>query len=325
MVRAGWRKIKCIEINPPLRGAWPDLWNARWNAATVALQLAAIKGLGANCVKVTGGTTAETDANGTHAYPSETTYRPRRQFFLRQCRRLGLMVYWTLGNGGGTLVGADGSERAALMPPLVALAASLGVDGRDVIVALDLCNEFNNTINPASTWSANSARPNAGVIADMAAFVTAVRAVTALPLSASVVVSSPGALASNGFIDLQHDLRLDFHDIHPYYQDAPNPGGYNPDGLVPASADMAALEGRTKFLGSYLIGEIGCALTAGASFQARWFDGIGAIMRRPRCRGAVMFILADYETKYRYGIYADTDTSFTTPRPGMSAPFARWP
>jgi hypothetical protein len=325
VARAVGPKIKCIEINPPIKGAWPDLWGSAWNAATVSLQLAAIKALGANCVKVTGGTTTETDGNGTHAYPGEPTYRLRRRFFLRQCRRLGLRVYWTLGNGGGTVVGADGSQRAILMPPLVALAKSLGEEGHGVIVGFDLCNEFNNTINPASTWSTDSVVPNAGVTADMAAFVSAVRAVTHVPLSASVLVTSRSALGRNGFIDLQHDLRLDFHDIHPYYQDAPNPGGYKPNGPVPAAADMAVLEGRAKFLGSYLIGEIGCALTAGASFQAQWFDGIGEIARRDRCRGAVMFILADYETAYRYGIYADTDTSFTNPRSGMSVPFSRWP
>ena len=167
---------------------------------------------------------------------------------------------------------------------------------------------------PAVGWGNGAV--NAQMISDMSALVNSVRAVSRLPLSVSIKVASAAAMGLNQYIDLQYAIALDFHDIHLYCTAS-----------RPAVTDGAVLESRAKFLGSYIIGEMGRAISNGAADQLSWFNGIGDVQRRPLCKGTVMFGLTNFDTAGGtddYGIYLTTDPSFTAPRQGMLVPFQNW-
>lgn len=309
------KTVKCLELAPPLGGYWPDLWSSGWNQSLLASQIAQVAAEGANSIKISGSGVNE----GTHTYPAESVFRTRRDWFLNQCRSNNLPVYWNIGNEPAQVFGAAGDQGATNIPIIAALAGTLEQDGGDVIMAIDGMDEMDD--GGVSTWSTTSV--TAKCRSDVSALVQAIRAATKLPLTMSVAVSSPTSMASNPFIDLQYDLGLDFHDVHLYYQN----GTYNASGLIPQSSDMVNLENRTKYLGRYIIGEMGCAITAAQALQTTWFNGIGDIMRRPQCMGAVMFTLTNFDTVGGgddFGMYTIADTAFASPRLGMKTPFHNW-
>ncbi len=312
-------KIKCIEYHCPYGGHWLDIWNAAWSTTLVTAQLTQIAALGANCVKVSGG--AVTD--GSSAILASATYRSRRQFFIQQCRALNLKLYWNVSdNPVAELFGPTSNLLSTYIPLQVALIASIEQDAADILVGFDLLNEVTNQGLTPSTWANSATATNAQAISDMTYYVNAVRAAgVKTPLTFSCSVNSAGAMVTNQFIDLQAQL-CDFHDIHPYYQD----GAYSFSNHIPSPADFAAFEKRSKYLGHYIIGEMGVGINGGSSiaFQTNWFNQIGEIARRPQCQGAVMFLLADFESTTCYGMYPNGDTSFSQPRLGMTVPFQTW-
>ena len=147
----------------------------------------------------------------------------------------------------------------------------------------------------------------------------ACRAVTDIPLTASVIMHSPSEIRTSTNVGIQLIIGCDFHDFYPYYQ----VGSYTIGGLVPAGVDYLNLEGRADYLGRHFMGENGCALAAGPSYQTSWMQGLGQQVSRGQSHGGYAFCITDFDT-----VSSDQrgfcDSTVSNPRAQMVTPFHAW-
>ena len=322
LVKTATVKIKCINIVHITGAHWAYLWNTGWNPSRLTACLNFAQSIGANAVKITGngiGPDVASNSAYTDNYPDDVTFRSRIQWFFAQCRAMGLKVYWNLNSEPARWLGADGSQGAVNLPIIAKLVGWLHYDGADLLVAIDIQNELNGASNRPTTWGGNT-NPPTQVTTDLRSLMNACRQATDIPLTASVIMHSPSEITTSSNIAIQTAIGCDFHDFHPYYQ----VGSYTAGGLVPAGTDVANLEGRSDYLGRHFMGENGCALAAGAAYQASWMQGLGQQVSRGQSHGGNAFCITDFDTvgSDQWGF---CDSNVANPRPQLVMPFQAWP
>jgi hypothetical protein len=278
--------VKGLFLAPNMAAAtWGDMWGPHWTwDGWVKPQVDVAVALGANAIK-TGIPMLPYLRGGAEANDATTRIRQ----FQAYCLEHGLMVLWVAAPSDFFGTGAQISSALQSF-------ASVAEDFPNVI-EIDVINEIN-------LWG--PALPDATAAASTLA--TAVRAVTAIPLTTSIITygvpdwRSPWVEALGGIVDL--------FDFHPYY----------------ASGDATIADARTfRELTSgrpYLMGECGLELFNGAAAQTARWEAAGLISSEPECYGAVGFCIADYESQRRYGIY---DENLLNQRQQLVQPFSGWP
>ena len=332
LARGSFVKLKCIELTATEAngGAWGNgVWGTGWSPTRLAAQLAQIKSLGANCVKIGTGTVSSSDV-------ADATMRPNMRAFWQMCRNNGLVAYVVM-QGCGQCTGTDptaanayGLSVATNVAYQCKVLSWLQADAPDVIVGVDLANEFNNYGNQTS-WGVPVYDVNLGKywstttqwISDCSYFMNQARQACSFPLTMSVfMLNNAGAYSAGTAIAVQNKISCDFHDVHPYYNQST--GGVTSSMTLPQGIDLAALEGNAAYLGQSFIGEIGVPTNSDAGIINSFISGLGDMARRPKCRGVSYLGLTDI-SGFPAGMYPDGDTAFASPRNTLITPFKNWP
>lgn len=301
-VNLGKVTLKGVNVVRQINSKWADFW-ATWNWETwVRPQIDVALAAGANCIKVTASGIGPTEDG--YAYPDDTTLRKRIEQFVGYVESRGAVVYWNLVAHPLYVLGSGGTLGPTNFPAVQKIAGWL--EALPGIVAVDLCNEINNSF--PTSWNG----PNyAQATTDLQALRDAVRAVTSLPLTASVLCQAVSDI-TGAWMQAAAPV-VDFHDFHPYYT-----------GGTPAVADVTALRAAQWFKGRYLVGENGVNMSQATGARTTWTTQLGQIAALADCFGAVFFCAADYDitAANEFGMY---DTNVRNGRSDVLTPFAGWP
>ena len=318
-------KLKTLEISPDAQfsaanGDWGRLWS-NYPSANFAERIQWAKAHGANSVKWT--------CSGSRvSYNNYPTLNVLEAYISDVCgilRAERMFLYLSLAHSD-EIAAPNGDGREARTAEIAATAALWMKYGSDLIVGCDICNEVQFGFAPSTAGLPNNGRPStwgsadspsAGFFGDMAYFYKEIRRVMPdVPMSFSAYMPSRAALGSNGFLNAQAALEMQFHDYHPY-------NGLNgkaaaddlTTGQFPASADPVPLESAQFFLGGHLIGECGIQRRHNASNKAAMFNGLIAQASRTLSFGfAGAFIDYDYTSSNEPGDYGIRQDATLTDR-----------
>jgi hypothetical protein len=290
LLSGGGTKVKGLCVTHKygyITGDWATDW-VNWYKPQI--DLAVVQG--ANCVKLYDNGQATTQNNGVSTAAQAINY-PQ---FLTYAAQRGLLVYCVFG-GPGTWSANGTTQFASMLGTWAALLNQF-----PNVIGIDLCNEINNggpAISLAQTW----------VTAGMAA----IRAVTNIPVTASICILAQSDLSS-AYISAIAPL-VDFIDIHPYLASG-----------VAASPDIWAdqiIALRTNsWWKQFLIGESGQSVAAGSRQPITW-QANGQLLALSDCLGVMGFSVADFDVgpSNQWGMYG---SDLTTSRAQVVAPFQQW-
>lgn len=286
-------KIKGLEVVPESAegGNFGNLWKDWPWASWIKPQIDLAIGLGANLVKLGGGS-VEAQLSGYITAPTAAT---QAQQFLDYCAGTGLLVYWTMGNTSTSVE----SGAAAL------IATELGVlNGYPNVVGIDMCNEINYPSVAIATAQ--------GIMNTLTA---PARAATGLALTYSLSIQGAGLYtqAVPQFGAPVVAPYVDFFDFHPYYVSEGEP--------QPSDLDTFRSQPYYK---RWMIGECGYSASVGETQQTARWDAIGATGASSDAYGAVGFSITDFggSGSGDYGVY---EADLTTARAWIATAFAGWP
>lgn len=273
------------------------LWMAWDWTGWVKKQVDVSVALGANCLKLTG-----CNAAYMHFPASRSAILSQLRQYVEYCAGLNVMVY-----EGGAAPSLYSSDPAGYIAALVAKAQVL--DQYSNVVGMDLCNEINTGTAALKFYPNNSP---AAASSFMSKAVPAVRAVSSLPLTASITLNTK-AMLSDTWVQAVAPW-CDFIDYHPYFN-------INQVTLAEiTAADITPLRSNSWWK-PFLIGESGQAVSTSASRMTSTYQANGGISALPDCMGAIAFCTTDYEATFKWGM---TDSSFAT-RSAVTTPFQSWP
>ncbi len=192
-------------------------------------------------------------------------------------------------------------------------------EAADLIVFVDAINKMN--IQTPMPWGGGTqAAPNGTARSDLFFYFDAPRKVTKeTPLTISVTTSGPEALTNgSGWFDLQYDLGCDLHDVHCYWDNA----------APPTKPHFDAFEGRSKFIGCYIVSEFGNNATQSDAVVRALNNGMGDIAARPACLGIGMWCITPQAATFSqptndFGFCADVEGTIV--RQVKQASSAQWP
>lgn len=269
---------------------WAVLWRW-WDPDWLAAQLDDAVEFGCNVVRVMG------SILGIHlGYYSRATYLAEWSELLEMCRVRGLYFY-PCGNPGGVEVSPI--PDATLQDEMVAWAAHIAAYRTSI--AIDLVQEDHAF----------------GASADGIALADAVRDVTTLPLTYSIIGGNPSTLghAENDAAVTALSAIVDFYDLHWYYD--------------PGEDDIEQYWWDGGRIAKLVIGEYGSPFSAGAAAQTARYEAVAATInhagnsgRRPA--GAFAWVARDFGDNPATEMWGLSEADGTR-RTWITAPFLTIP
>ncbi len=280
---------------------WPNMWdpNYDWNG-WLRPGLDRVAALGANTVKMIGLGVPALSVDGVTLKPY---LADRMRQYLDYAQSLGLLVFWQVNSRK-----AYGTT-SQLVAAAVANARVLA--GYQNVVGIDLWNEID--LELSATWEADA-------VPFMAAAYPAIKAVTTVPLTASLSAGPPLPPASGYTRMTRLFPYVDFWNFHQYHRTTdvtaiPYPGQFDTFRTLP-------------YYKPWLIGESGAprvsggggGFAAGPLEQSEHWSRLMVMSYEPDCMGVVGFSLTDYDALH-FGVYEE---DLGTPKRELAGPFAAW-
>lgn len=280
---------------------WPRMWdqNYDWNG-WLRPGLDKVAGLGANTVKMIGLGEPALAVSGTAFEPY---LADRMRQYLDYAASLGLLVFWQVNTR------SEYGNTATLVASAVANARILA--DYPNVVAIDLWNEID--LEVSSSWEASA-------VPFMQQAYAALKAVTPLPLTASLA-SGPPLPPTSAYTRMTRIAPfVDFWDFHQYHRTTDVTA-------IPYPEQFATFR-TLPYYKPWLIGESGAprvsggggGFVAGPTEQSEHWSRLMVMSYEPDCLGVVGFSLTDYDS-LQFGVFAE---DLLTAKHELSGPFAGW-